>query len=224
MTVSISTVPARLLAGWALTLTLLAGCASAPDRYYTLASVPSPILSTPEAAPGSAVPPAARTSAAPFAIEMAPVAVPERLARPQMVLRVAGEGSAELRVLEQHRWASSFEQELRDALASGVAARLGAADVTRGGRAQGQTVWRIQAHLQTFDAVEYGMLNMRMQWRVRQPNGNDAGACAWAASESAGTGMDALTQGAQRLTARAAAAMAEHITALQAGTTPGCNA
>ncbi|RYY91270.1 MAG: membrane integrity-associated transporter subunit PqiC [Comamonadaceae bacterium] len=165
-----------------------------------------------------------RAAATPLAIEFAPVAVPERLARPQMVLRRAGEGSAEVRVLEQHRWASSFEQELRDALSSGVAARLGVPDVTRGGRAQGQSVWRVSVQLQSFDAVEDGDVQARLQWRLRRPDGSDAGACNWAASESAGAGIDALAQGAQRLTARAAQAIATQIAGLQAGGMLRCDA
>lgn len=207
--------PARLAGALAAGL-LAVGCASAPDRYYTLASPAgaSPALATATAAATTAPPPAG--------IEFAPVAVPERLARPQMVLRRAGEGSAEVRVLEQHRWASSFEQELRDALSAGVAARLGAVDVTRGGRAQGQSVWRVSVQLQSFDAVEDGAVEARLQWRLRRPDGSDAGACAWAASESAGAGIDALAQGAQRLTARAAQAIATQIAGLQSGAVLRC--
>lgn len=200
--------PARwaLCAGAAL---VLAGCSSVPDRYYTLAE-----------APGRAAAPAAVGAA--LAIEVAPVGVPERLARPQLVLRSAG--TAEVRVLEQHRWASSFEQELRDALATGVAARLGATDVTRGGRVQGQTVWRINVQVQAFEAVEDAQVGTRLQWRLRRPDGTDAGGCAWAGSEAAGSGIEAVAQGAQRLTARAAGAIARQITALQIGAALRCEA
>lgn len=196
--------------GAALALGLmLTGCGSVPDRYYTLA-----------AAPG-AVPATVATNAA-LAIEVAPVAVPERLARPQMVLRRAGASATELHVLEQHRWASSFEQEMRDALGSGVAARLGAVDVTRGGRVQGQSVWRIQVQVQAFEAVEDAQVGTRLQWRLRRPEGTDAGGCVWAGQEAVGTGIDAVAQGAQRLTARAADVIAQQIVALQGGATLRC--
>ncbi|WP_225785456.1 membrane integrity-associated transporter subunit PqiC [Xenophilus sp. Marseille-Q4582] len=194
-------------AAWAAAL-LLAGCASVPDRYYTLA--PSP----------HGLPAAAAAAHAPLAIEVAPVGVPERLARPQMVLRSAG--AAEVRVLEQHRWASSFEQELRDALGSGVAARLGAADVTRGGRTPGQAVWRIGVQVQAFEAVEDAQVDTRLQWRLRRPDGTDAGGCAWAGQEAVSGGIDAVAQGAQRLTARVAEALARQITALQGGAVLRC--
>ena len=207
------------LAG-ALGASLLAlGCASAPDRYYTLAL---PSASTAAASAAASAAATGTGAASSLAVEFAPVAVPERLARPQMVLRRAGEDSAEVRVLEQHRWASSFEQELRDALSAGVAARLGAADVTRGGRAPGQSVWRVSVQLQSFDAVENGAVEAGLQWRLRRPDGGDAGACPWAARESVGAGIDALAQGAQRLTARAAQAIATQIASLQRGAVLRC--
>ena len=78
---------AALLTG---TAALLGACASPPTRYYTLA------------APAAVAVTAAPVGATPMWIELAPLAVPERLARPQMVLRRGGEGSAEVRVLEQH--------------------------------------------------------------------------------------------------------------------------
>ena len=198
----------------------IAGCASAPDRYYTLAEP----AGTPVLPLTGGTPRASRVEA----IEFGPVAVPERLARPQMVLRGAAESAgpaapaAEVRVLEQHRWASSFEQELRDALAAGVARRLGAADVSRGGRAQGQAVWRVSVQVQAFDAAEADQVAARMQWRLRRPDGTDAGACAWAATEVVEAGIAPLAQGAQRLTARAADAIARQIAALQGGSPLRC--
>lgn len=202
---------ARWAPGAALALGLmLTGCSSVPDRYYTLA-----------AAPGAAAPATVATNAG-LAIEVAPVAVPERLARPQMVLRRAGASATELHVLEQHRWASSFEQEMRDALSSGVAARLGAVDMTRGGRVQGQSVWRIQVQVQAFEAVEDAQVGTRLQWRLRRPEGTDAGGCVWTGQEAVGTGIEAVAQGAQRLTARAADVIAQQIAALQGGAALRC--
>lgn len=200
---------ARLVLGSAAVLTLLAGCASAPDRYYT--------LSAPVAAAAAATP-----AVPALAFELGPVAVPERLARPQMVLRRSGSDAAELQVLEQHRWASSFEQELRDALSTAVAQRLGATDVSRAGRTQGQTVWRASVQVQAFDAVPAEQVSARLQWRLRKPDGSDAGACGWSGSEPVGAEVEAVAQGAQRLTARAAEALAQQIAALHSGEALRC--
>lgn len=195
-----------LIAGAAL-VALLSACASPVTRYYTLAE------------PGTA---AAPRSAAPLFVELAPLALPERLARPQMVVRKADAASSEVEVLEQHRWSSSFESELRDALASGVAARLGAADSTRGGRQAGQPAWRIAVQVRQFDAIDGTRVDAALSWTLRRTDGDRSAACQWSASEPAGAGIDALAQAAQRLTARAAEAIARQVAAAQAGTLADC--
>lgn len=184
---------------------VLAGCASKPDNYYTLAS--------PVAAADAA--PSTLGGGAPLYIELAPVAVPERLARPQMVVRQPN-GSVQVEVLEQHRWASSFENELRDALASGIAGRLGALDVTKGGRQTSQPVWRIAVQLQQFDAVDGGRVDAGFSWTLRRSDEARTLVCQLNLGEAVGSGMDAVARGAQRVTAAAAAAMARSVDAARA--------
>jgi uncharacterized protein len=184
---------------------VLAGCASKPDNYYTLAS--------PVAAADAA--PSTLGGAAPLYIELAPVAVPERFARPQMVVRQPN-GSVQVEVLEQHRWASSFENELRDALASGIAGRLGALDVTKGGRQTSQPVWRIAVQLQQFEAVDGGRVDAGFSWTLRRSDEARTLVCQLNIGEAVGSGMDAVARGAQRVTAAAAAAMARSVDAARA--------
>jgi uncharacterized lipoprotein YmbA len=186
-------------------LIVLAGCASKPDSYYTLAS---PVVAA-DAAPSTL------GSATPLYVELAPVAVPERLARPQMVVR-QNNGSAQVEVLEQHRWASSFENELRDALAGGIAGRLGALDVTKGGRQTSQPVWRVAVQLRQFDAVDGGRVDADFSWTLRRSDEARTVVCQVKLGEAVGGGMDAVAQGAQRVTAAAAAAMARSVSAAQA--------
>ncbi len=186
-----------------------AGCASAPDRYYTLGT------------PGGA-PIAAPATGAPVFIELAPVAVPERLARPQMVVLPAGGRSAEVALLEQHRWSSSFENELRDALASGVAARLGAIDVTKGGRQPSTPAWRIAVQVRQFDAVENTRVDAALSWTVRRSDADLSATCQWRTSEPVGSGIDALAQGAQRVASNASDAIARHIAKLQQNPGAAC--
>ncbi|MEP6723119.1 MAG: PqiC family protein [Variovorax sp.] len=197
----------------AMATLMLAGCASPPTRYYTLAA--------PVPAVAPAAPPAA---AAPLWIELAPVGMPERLARPQLVVRPAGDGSrAEVEILEQHRWASSFENELRDALASGIAARLGAHDGTRGGRPAAAPVTRIAVQLRQFDAVEGGKVEADLGWTLRRTEQPRSMVCQISLSEPVGgTGIDAVAQGAQRLTANASAAIARSVAALQQNPDAAC--
>ncbi|WP_369662267.1 membrane integrity-associated transporter subunit PqiC [Variovorax sp. V15] len=193
------------VAAAAAALAVLAGCASKPDSYYTLAS--------PVAAADAA--PSTLGSAAPLYIELAPVAVPERFARPQMVVRQPN-GSVQVEVLEQHRWASSFENELRDALASGIAGRLGALDVTKGGRQSSQPVWRIAVQLRQFDAVEGGRVDANFSWTLRRSDEARTVVCQLSLGEAVGSGMDAVAQGAQRVTSAVAAAMARSVSAARA--------
>ncbi|MET3375686.1 putative lipoprotein YmbA [Variovorax boronicumulans] len=198
------------LAG-AAALLLLAGCASKPDSYYTLASPPA----LTDAAPRTP------DAASPLYIELAPVAVPERLARPQMVVR-RPTGGVQVDVLEQHRWASSFENELRDALGSGIASRLGALDVTQGGRQASQPVWRVAVQVRQFEMVDGGRVDAGFTWTLRRSDEARTLVCRLDAGEATGGGMDALAQGAQRVTAAAAAAMARSVNA--ARTNPGATA
>lgn len=193
---------------------VLAGCASPTDRYYTLATAGTgaPVAAVPAAQPGGATP---------VFIELAPVAVPERLARPQMVVQKRG-GTAEVQLLEQHRWSSSFENELRDALASGIASRLGAIDVTKGGRQPSQPAWRIAVQLRQFDAVEDTRVDATFSWTVRRSDSDLSASCQWSTTEPVGAGIDALAQGAQRVAARASDVMARHVAALRTAPTAGC--
>ncbi|MDQ0570319.1 putative lipoprotein YmbA [Variovorax paradoxus] len=186
-------------------LMVLAGCASKPDNYYTLAS--------PVAAADAA--PSTLGTAAPLHIELAPVAVPERLARPQMVVG-RQTGSVQVDVLEQHRWAASFENELQDALASGIAARLGALDVTKGGRQTSQPVWRIAVQVRQFDAVDGGRVDAGFNWTLRRSDEARTVVCQLNVGEAVGGGIDAVAQGAQRVTAAAAAAIARSVSAARA--------
>lgn len=184
---------------------LAAGCASAPDKYYTLAS---PV-------PASQAAPSTLGGPAPIYVELAPVAVPERFARPQIVVRRSDAG-VQVDVLEQHRWAASFEDELRDALSSGIAARLGAMDVTKGGRQTTQPVWRIAVQLRQFDAVDGGRVDADFSWTLRRSDEARTVVCQLTTGEAVGSGVEGVAQGVQHVSALAAAAIARSVSAARA--------
>ena len=188
------------IAAGALATLLITGCAGKPTLYYSLAD-----SGLPTATPTS-------TGAAPVYLDMAPVAVPERLARPQMVVRRLGDASAQVYVLEENRWASSFENELRDALASGVAARLGAIDITKGGRQATTPAYRIAVQVRQFDATEGLRIDGNFSWTIRRTDETRATVCQLSLSEPVGAaGMDAVAQGVRRLTGSLAAAIARSV-------------
>lgn len=184
---------------------LVAGCGSTAPRYYSLADATS--------APAAATAAAGNSTAF---IELAPVAMPERFARPQLVVRQkGGPDGPQVDILEQHRWSSSFENELRDALASGIAGRLGAVDATKSGRPRGALVTRIAVQLRQFDAVESSRVDASFSWTVRRTDEGPATACQLSLSEPVGNGIDALAVGAQRVTAKLADAVARSVQAAQ---------
>lgn len=213
--------PLGLALATAAAVLFAAGCANSPDRYYTLAEPVAGAGGT--AAPGAGAAPPATVPAVPgLFIDMAPVAMPERLARPQLVVTRGGAPTAEVALLEQSRWTSSFENELRDALAAGVATRLGAVDVTKGARLAGGPAWRIAVQLQRLDLIEGGRADASFSWTVRRADAERGTVCRWSGSEPAAGGIDALALGAQRLTGRVSAGIARHVQALQADPAAAC--
>jgi uncharacterized lipoprotein YmbA len=199
----------------ALGLALLgSGCGSTGGpQYYSLA----------ETSASTKAP--AVSAAAPAYIELAPIAMPERFARPQMVVRKKGApGSPAVDILEDHRWSSSFENEMRDALGSSIASRLGAVDVTKTGRQRGQPATRIAVQLGQFDAVEGSGVEASFTWTVRRTDEGPATGCQLSISEPVGAGFDALAQGAQRVTAKLADAIAGSVSAIKANQVPACAA
>jgi uncharacterized lipoprotein YmbA len=181
---------------------VLAACATPPaTRYYSLA----PAV---QAAPASTL-----------QIEVPPIALPERLVRPQLVVRSA---TNPFDVLDQHRWAAAFDSELHDALASGIAQQLGAIDVSTGGRLVGQPVYRIAVQLRQWDAAVDQQVQASFSWTLRRSDGARSLACQWSQSEPVGPGIAALAQGAQRLTQRAAQSMAASVKALEADAAATC--
>jgi len=195
-------------AALAITLVISAGlaaCAASPAvQYYSLSGAQS----SPPTAP----------SGTPLLLEMAPLAVPERLARPQLVLRQG----TQMQVLDLHRWSAAFDRELRDALTSGITSRLGAVDVSSGGRLAGQPVYRVAVQVRQWDAVENSRIDSSMSWTIRRSDDSRNLACQWTQSEAVGPGVPALAQGAQKLAARAAQSLADTLAALDADPAARC--
>ena len=143
--------------------------------------------------------------------------MPERFARPQLVVRQKGAAEGpQVDILEQHRWSSSFENELRDALAQrhrGAARRRRCHQVA-GARAASRWL-RIAVQLRQFDAVESSRVDASFSWTVRRTDEGPATACQLSLSEPVGNGIEALAVGAQRVTAKLADAVARSVQAAQ---------
>ncbi|WP_137718378.1 PqiC family protein [Methylobacillus flagellatus] len=191
---------------------LLAACATpTPTRFYTLTTA-----ATTRAEPASQ----AQRHEPPLFIVLAPVGMPERLARPQIVVRT---GAARIDILEKDRWSAPFNSELRDALASAVSSRLSAVDVTRSGKPAHQAAYRIAVELHDWDAVKGEQLQADLSWTVTRSDDKRSAICRTTALEPARTAnVDSLVQASQRLVQRLGAAIASNVTALEAGNTASC--
>ncbi len=197
----------RLLA-FVLAGSVLTACGSSPpSKFYTLSGIGSTTGITP-------------VPAIPVFIEMLPVSVSESLSRPQIVLRTA---RSQVDIREQDRWASSFNVELRDALAAGIVGKSGATDVTRGGRPADANTYRIAIDLQQFDAVVGQEVRTVFGWTITRSDGTQRVVCKMTVNESVNQdSVDAVVDSVQRVVGRVATVIAGNVTALDGGQTPVC--
>lgn len=203
---------ARTIAGMngvmiATALLCLGACSSPSLRYYSLTSGANLQTAMPVRNTG-------------IFIDMAPVGVPERLTRPQLVVQ---KSSGRMDVLELDRWTSPFNNELRDTLANGISAQLGAVDVKFGGRQAGQPVYRIAVNLRQFDAISGDRVDAAFGWTVTQLDTATAISCqaAYSVPVSFG-GTEALVTAMQKTVAIATSAIAGTVDDLRTGAVAGC--
>ena len=193
---------------------LLTACGSTgPTRFYTLAG---PVATaTPQQQPAQSA------ASQRLLIEVLPVSVPERLARPQIVVRT---DEARVDILEQDRWSAPLNNELRDALASGIANRLGAIDVTRSGRPANQPAYRIAVELRQLDAVRNGNVQAGFSWTITRTDDARSATCSLTLVEPVnGAGVDALILGMRKAVGNAVEAIAANVVRLQDGKSGGCS-
>lgn len=182
---------------------LLSACASSPPvRFYTLA--------TPQSAEKEHLSPPTNSS---ILIEIPPTTVPERLARPQLVIRTEG---SHVEFLEQERWATPFNIELHEVLANQITQKLGAFDVTRLAYSSlalpsQQRVYRLATELRQLEAIKGNKVEALFGWTLTQSDNNGALICQISLTKAINQGTDALVQGIQQIVNEAASAMAESI-------------
>lgn len=184
----------------------LAGCASAPVHYYTLAP--------PVAAAVRAVP-------APYPFELLPVNVPAQVDVPQLVVRTGGQG---MQLLDGQRWVAPLGDEIRGALSADLAQALGVADMS-GLPGNGKPRLRIMLDVRRFESVPGDHALIQAAWSLRLTGGSGgqgALACVSVASAKVGPGYDALVAGHQQALASLATRIAAAARAYEAGERPAC--
>lgn len=203
-----------------MTALLAVGCASVPaTRFYTL-SVPSELS---ESSAVADAPRYSRQSPLPIFIEIMPVNVPERLARPQLVVRSQGSGrETQLLILEQDRWSSHFNHELRDAFAIGIANQTGAVNETRGIPTLDQPGYRIAIELSQLDAIVDDKIQARFGWTITRSTDGRNAACYSVISEPVGGGIEGVVKGIQQAVSRVAAEVSRNVIELDTGQVATC--
>ncbi|WP_019449298.1 ABC-type transport auxiliary lipoprotein family protein [Cupriavidus sp. BIS7] len=139
---------------------LMNGCASPEPHYYTLAASPT----------GASTAGRASRTGGPLWIEVTPVRVPERLNRPQLVLRDGTSGGA--KVFDTSRWTSPLPDELRDALSQQLQSSLDAVDFYQHGLSATQRAYRVTTEVVSLDADVGKQATATITWSVRRlPDG-----------------------------------------------------
>lgn len=186
----------------------VAGCASAPVHYYTLATQAGP---------------AGRVVAAPYPFELASVGVPAQVDVPQLVVRTGGQG---MQLLDGQRWIAPLGDEIRGALSADLANALGVADMS-GLPGNGQPRLRITFTVRRFESMPGDHVLIEAAWSLRLTGASgapDALSCVSVASEPVGAGYDALVAGHQQAVASLARRIAAAARSYEAGNRPACPA
>ncbi|WP_160142128.1 PqiC family protein [Pigmentiphaga humi] len=183
------------------------GCAApqAPAIYTLQAEQPAP----------------ADVSGPALVLDVAPVALPERLQRRQIVLR---EDGAQVQMLDRHRWSAPLGDELHDALSSALQARLHAVDAAKAGLA-GKAAYRVNVEFSRLDAKQGGAVRAAVSWSVRPLQGGRALVCLGTFEQAAAGGSVAdVVVAHQGMLGRVADAVAASVRAAGgSGVTPNCS-
>jgi uncharacterized protein len=172
-----------------------AGCTSAPVRYYTLTPPPDRTLPAPETIP----------------IEVRVVHIPPQLNRSELMVR---NGSTEVTLLENERWASPLNDEIKDALRLELQRRLGRTT----GLGPTFTKLSLDIDVQHLEAGLGRYALLEASWSAtssdagRESPGVRVTTCAFHAEEKIQTGYAEIVEGYQRDIARLADAIVAALT------------
>jgi uncharacterized lipoprotein YmbA len=181
-----------------------AACTSAPIRYYTLIAPPDKPL---------------RAAEATLAIEVRVVHIPPQLNRSELMIRT---GPTETTVLENERWASPMQDEIKDAVRLELQRRLGGMS----GLPPSFTKLAIDIDVQRLEAElgRYALLDA--SWKAhlsgagQPPSGARVTSCTFGAEEEIHSGYTGMVEGYQR----EIAALADDIVAVLTSATSGTGA
>jgi uncharacterized protein len=178
---------------------LMAACASSPtSNFYTLAG--------PTGAGAQLA-----SSSVPFYFELAPVDMPQQVAKNQLVVQTS---PAQVKVLEDERWASLPADEVRRALSADLTQRLGSIDVYGTAAPPSATVYRVKVSVQRFESWPGSQAVIDAVWSVRAAGADAAMTCRTVAQERVASGYEALVGGHRKAVDELAAAISAGVRSL----------
>lgn len=190
--------------GTVLALMLLAGCSSAPTRFYTLVS------------PSTATP---ATGSAGYRFELLPVTIPAQVDQPQLVVRQSDDQVA---LLEGEQWIGPLAEQIQTAVSDDLQGRLGVADVYGLPHAGSGHVFRIKLDVRRFESMPGRYALVSAAWSVRGEDAKRALECTTTAKQPVADGYAALVQGHQQALASLSGDIATVVRQLAAGGSAAC--
>ena len=194
----------RITLAWLVSIGV--GCTSAPVRYYTLTPPPDKTS------------PASKTT---FAIDVRVAHTPPQLSRSELMVRT---GPTEVTLLENERWASPVNDEIKGALRLELQRRLGQATGLHPVFAKVTvdiSVQQLEAELGQYALLEASWTATLSAAGARSA-GSPATACTFQADEKIRTGYVGMVEGYQREIAALADAIVAALTSLASGVEVSC--
>jgi uncharacterized protein len=143
---------------------VVAGCSSAPSRFYTLNS-----MATSDGATNNNL-----------AVIVGPVSVPAEVDRPQFTVQVAPNRVA---VDEFNRWAAPLSDNIARVVAGDLTVQLGTPRVAAIPAVNFAAAYRVTINIQRFETVPGKSVLVDAVWAVRPPSGGNAQSGRTVASE-----------------------------------------
>ena len=171
----------------------IAGCSTAPSRFYSLDSTATADSS-----------PAARAS-----VMVGPVTIPASVDQPEFVVRVAAN---RVEVDEFNRWVSPLGDGIARAVAGDLVVLLGSPDVAAAQLANFNPDYRVTIDVQRFESIRGDAAVVEAVWTVRKTAGGETHSGRTVAREPVqGQGFDALAAAHSRALAKMSADIAAAI-------------
>lgn len=179
----------------AITATLLAGCSTAPARFYSLSST----------ATSDGTPPTLTK------IAVGPVTIPASVDQPEFVVQVAAN---QVQVDEFNRWVSPLGDGIARSVAGDLVVLLGTPEVASNGLANFVPDYRVTIDVQRFESVQGQAATLEAVWTVRKTAGGAIRSGRTVAKEPVqGQGYDDLAAAHSRALAKMSADIADAIRA-----------